>query len=109
VFCQNLNNIVYGCSAGVYPAPHDDDPSSFGTGAFGALTEYIRQNRDTYEVFKSQLYDTVPDFRPFEDSDEYRQPSYDGETDNGTTMDLTGVRQVINEYVLPRFAFDFHR
>ena len=97
-FCQDLNNTVYGGSGVNFGNVHDVPMRGGNIDDLGASTAFIRNNRAKYEQFKKRIRATAPDFRPFENHEEYRQPLYDNVRDTGTTRDLNEVRLIIKEY-----------
>lgn len=99
-FCQDLKSTVYGGSgAGLGSLVNQ---TAFGDGKvrdLAASTAFVRGNRGVYDRLKVKIRSTAPDFRPFENGNEYGQPCYDSTYDTGKTRDLSEVRRVIEEYV----------
>ncbi|KAH8109512.1 P-loop containing nucleoside triphosphate hydrolase protein [Phellopilus nigrolimitatus] len=97
-FCQELTATVYGYEyiLGVQHAgPNISSNKSF-----------IQSNRAMYKGFRSQIRHTAPDFRPFENHQDYTKPSFadlDGssshEGQGNGPRDLLYVRKVIKESI----------
>jgi hypothetical protein len=93
-FCQDLNSTVYGYTAAGLGQLFNQAGSDK---SLGELTAFVRCNRETYEDLKRKMRATAPDFRPFEDHEDYVQPTYNGKYDQGTVRNLRDVRQIIKE------------
>ncbi|KAL5513429.1 hypothetical protein ACEPAH_3828 [Sanghuangporus vaninii] len=97
-FCQEFNGTIHGTIYATMP----ELQSSGHTKCCGK--SFIHRNRAIYEEFKHQIRSTAPDFRPFDDHNEYNRPHFtDSEQfrskegiGNGP-RDLTYVRRVIKE------------
>ncbi len=98
-FCQHLTATVNGLDVVTDEAISATDGKTF-----------VQQNRATYLVFKRKIRTTAPDFRAFEDHENYMNPLYsdcdksDDETPSTSTKtcgpyNLYDVRRVIKRFV----------
>ena len=79
----------------------------FRAATFGeSRKSLVQENRERYTRFKQAIQDTQPDFRPFVNHEDYRDPRLlDGETSGFIStstrppVDLTAVQKVIAESV----------
>ncbi|KAI5117489.1 hypothetical protein M0805_009550 [Coniferiporia weirii] len=98
-FCQELTAIVFASGSALY-ATQLSDPDVDGKA-------FVRLNRVRYTTFKRDIRRTCPDFRPFEDHEDYTTPHYSCDIDridsdsekDSEPHDLLYVQEVIRKSI----------
>jgi hypothetical protein len=66
----------------------------------GDRLDFVQGNRKEYIDFMEHIYETRPDFRPFEDHTKYRDLNVlEGPGMHGPPLDLVAVQRTIEKYV----------